>query len=75
MLSSLDRPKVASPTNPQRSFRIGQNRGGLWVVAEASGASGGIFKSRDAALHYAAFETDRRPGSIQFWPEPIELKI
>lgn len=75
MLSSLDRPKVASRSNPQRSFRIGQNREGLWVVVENSGVSGGIFKSRDAALHYAAFETDRRPGSIQFWPEPIELKI
>ena len=75
MLSSNGSPAIASCGNPQRSFRIGQDRNGLWVVAETSGASGGIFTSRDAALHYAAFETDHRPGAIQFWPEPIDLKV
>jgi hypothetical protein len=61
--------------NNQRSFRIGKNRHGLWVVVETNGASGGIFSSRDAALHYATFETDRRPGAISLSPEPLELNI
>jgi hypothetical protein len=75
MLSSDNAGKDASTCNVERSFRIGRNRAGLWVVVETSGASGGIFRSRDAALHYATFETDRRPGAVQFWPEPLDLKV
>jgi hypothetical protein len=59
----------------QRSFRVGRNREGQWVALETSGMAGGIFTSRDAALHYAAFETDRQPGAVHFVAEPLELKV
>jgi hypothetical protein len=45
------------------------------VAVELSGASGGIFASREAALHYAASESGRRPGAVSLWPELLELKI
>jgi hypothetical protein len=45
------------------------------VAVETTGMAGGIFTSRDAAVHYAAFETDRRPGAVRFVAEPIELKV
>jgi hypothetical protein len=75
MSMSFHNHPVPACGNSQRTFRIGKNRNGLWVVAEANGASGGIFSSWDAALHYATFEADRRPGAISLSPEPLELNI
>jgi hypothetical protein len=59
----------------QRSFRVGRNPEGLWVAVETSGMAGGIFTSRAAAVHYAAFETDRRPGAVHVVAEPLELNV
>jgi hypothetical protein len=75
MLSSFATRPLTAAGGQQRSFHVGQNREGLWVAVETTGVAGGIFKSRDAALHYAAFETDRRPGAVRFVAEPIELKV
>jgi hypothetical protein len=78
MLSTLATRATRQPAvhdRPQRRFRVGRDREGRWVAVETSGASGGIFKSRDAALRYPASETGRRPGAIAVWPEPLELKI
>jgi hypothetical protein len=58
-----------------RSFIVGQNRQGAWVACETHGLAGGIFVSRDAARHYAEFETDHRPGAIHFASRPLELKV
>jgi hypothetical protein len=74
MLSTLDTRQLAAHDGPQRRFRVGRTREGRWVAVETSGARGGLF-SRAAALHYAESETDRRPGAISIWPEPLELKI
>jgi len=57
------------------SFVVGQNATGNWVAIETHGLAGGIFLSREAALHYAAFETDHRPGAVQFAPRSLDLKI
>jgi hypothetical protein len=70
--ASWSRPFAAQQ---QRRFRVGQNSSGQWVAVELSGASGGIFASREAALHYAASESGRRPGAVSLWPELLELKI
>lgn len=75
MLSTLGTRQFAAHDSPQRHFRVGRNREGRWVAVETSGARGGIFTSREAALHYAESETDRWPGAISIWPEPLELKI
>jgi hypothetical protein len=75
MFSSFATRTLTGAGSQQRSFRVGRNREGLWVAVETSGMAGGIFTSRDAALHYAAFETDRRPGAVCFVAEPLELKV
>lgn len=74
MLRSFATRSLTAATSQPRSFRIGRNREGLWVAVEATGVAGGIFTSRDAALHYAAFETDRRPA-VHISAEPVELKV
>jgi hypothetical protein len=58
-----------------RSFIVGRNRAGLWIALETHGLAGGIFASKDAAVHYAAFETDRRPGAVSFSNGPLEFKV
>lgn len=57
------------------SFFVGQNATGNWVALETHGLAGGIFVSRDAALHYAEFETDHRPGAVRFASEALDLKV
>ena len=75
MLGSFATRPLTVTASRQRSFRVGRNREGLWVAVETNGVAGGIFTSRDAALHYAAFETDRRPGAVHISAEPVELKV
>jgi hypothetical protein len=75
MLSAGTGHRGVTGNKDQRTFRVGQDREGHWLVVESNGASGGIFTSRDAALHYAAFETGHMPGAITVSPEPLELKI
>ena len=75
MLRSFAMRSLTTAAGQQRSFSVGRNREGLWVAVEATGAAGGILMSRDAALHYAAFETDRRPGAVHISAEPVELKV
>lgn len=47
-------------------YIVGQDAAGHWLAVETHGSSGGIFVTRDAALHYALGETSRRPGAIDF---------
>jgi hypothetical protein len=75
MLNASSSRPYAAHGPQQRCFRVGRNRKGQWVAVDSSGACGGIFASREAALHYAAFETNRRPGAISIWSEPLELVI
>jgi hypothetical protein len=72
---------VQSATNLRKSsearrhFRVGQNGRGQWVAVDADGTCGGIFISREAAMHFAAFETDRRPGAISLTSRTIDIEI
>jgi hypothetical protein len=56
-------------------FLIGRNGRGQWIVLETHGGGGGFFASREAALHYAAFESDRQPGAVRFAAEPFEFRF
>ena len=75
MLSAGTERRGVPSNKDRRTFRVGQDREGRWLVVESNGASGGIFASRDAALHYAAFESGHVPGAIILWPKPLELRI
>jgi len=57
------------------SFIVGQNARGNWVALETHGLAGGIFVSRDAALHYAEFETDHRLGAVCLAQRSLDLKV
>ena len=56
-------------------FLVGQDRAGHWLALETHGLAGGIFSTRDAALHYAAFESNHRPDAVRVCAEPIEFRI
>jgi hypothetical protein len=46
---------LADPCDAVSNYVVGQNSKGNWVAVETHGLAGGIFVSRDAALHYAEF--------------------
>ncbi len=56
---------AASPKALPR-FTIGSNSAGRWVVNDREGRVGGIFVSRDAALHFAVEECDHDLSQISF---------
>ena len=43
---------------------MGQDGEGHWLAVETLGLGGGLFTTRDAALHYALGETGRRPEAV-----------
>ena len=63
------------PTINNHQFLVGQDHAGHWVVIETHGLGSGLFRSREAAVRYAASETDHRPGAVQIVRQPLELKI
>lgn len=76
MSSSLQRsPASADSGVPALSFIIGRDPEGRWVAMEEHGLAGGLFVTQDAAAHYAAFETDHRPGAVRLAVEPISLRL
>jgi hypothetical protein len=54
-------------------FTVGPDAYGHWVAVEQHGLGGGIFKSREAAVHYAAQECGRRPGGVKLVSQAISL--
>ncbi len=56
-------------------FLVGQDRSDHWLALETHGLAGGIFSTRDAALHYAVFESNHRPDAVRVIAEPVEFRI
>jgi len=52
---------------------IGQDRCGRWVVKDARSMCGGLFADRTAAIRFAMYECQRRPQSVIFLPNGLEL--
>jgi hypothetical protein len=68
-------PADAEPPSMPLGFVIGQDREGHWIVRATHGRAGGLFVSRRAALNYAEFESDYRPGAVRIAAQPLELEI
>ena len=68
--TSLESKEPPEPLN----FILGRDRGGHWIVQETHGLCGGLFASKDAAIHYARSECAERAGSISVSAAAIELK-
>src|SRR5215813_10179665 len=62
-------------TCPAKSFRIGRNSRGNWVVQDQSGLKGGLFVDRAEALRFALFENGRRPQAVVMVPGILELDL
>ena len=76
MSTWADRGSAATTEPPSSNilnFIIGQDRAGHWIARETHGLGGGIFVSRGAALAYAEFETDHRPGAVRLTTQPLEF--
>jgi len=63
------------PEDAVTEFVVGQDREGHWVACEIHGWGGGWFRSREDALHYAAFQSDHRPGAVRVSGEVIEVRL
>lgn len=57
------------------SFTIGQDASGCWVALERHGVVGGLFRSRDAAIHYAGGEIRNGDGEIRFAAGPVAFTV
>ena len=64
--------KAASAANYSCLF-IGQDRKGHWIVKDAQSLCGGLFASKDAAIHFARFESADRQSTIRLASDPLEL--
>ena len=67
--------KMSPMTAIEAAYLLGPDRDGHWVAIEIHGLGGGLFRSREAAEHYAAFETGHRPGGVRMSDAPIEFAI
>jgi hypothetical protein len=53
---------------------LGRDHGGHWIVQESHGLCGGLFTSKEAAMHYAKFESAGY-GDVRVAPDAIELNF
>lgn len=60
---------------PLPDFIIGQDCHGRWLVRDAQGLIGGVFRDRHAAERFAAFESGHRQGAIRFAPQGVRLDL
>ena len=65
----------ASSVGGSTVFLVGRDTEGHWLAIDAGGRAGGLFRSRQAALRYAEFETDHRSGAVRQTDEPIALPL
>lgn len=77
MPASLIPPAPALPDidGGTSCFVIGQDRQGCWVAAEIHGRAGGLFRSRQDALHYAVDATAHRPDAVRIAADGVELHL
>ena len=66
---------VVPATKNHLTFVVGRDPEGHWLAVETHGLGGGIFSSRDAAIHYAAFEGCCACEAIEVVPTAIELTL
>ncbi len=70
----LEPPPAATDCDAPH-FVVGQDDHGCWLAVETHNLGGGLFKSRQDALHYADFETGHRPGAIEMSPGLLQLRF
>jgi hypothetical protein len=71
----MDKKGEPPSTYRVKSFRIGRNSGGNWVVQDQSGLCGGLFVNRAEAVKFAMFENGNRPQAVIMIPGILELDM
>lgn len=56
-------------------FVVGHDRQGRWVVCDARGIAGGLFKDRASAIKFAMEESNCQPGQVFCIPDNELLSI
>lgn len=56
-------------------YVVGRDPDGAWVAVEVHGRAGGFFRTEDAAIHFAALETNRRPNAVRVAREPLRVSL
>jgi hypothetical protein len=54
-------------------FVVGRDHSGHWIVQETHGLFGGLFRTLDAAIRYAKFESADRKSVIRHSAHPLAL--
>jgi hypothetical protein len=73
--SPMDKEGEPPSTCRAKSFRIGRNSRGNWVVQDQSGLCGGMFVNRTEAVKFAMFENGNRPQAVIMVPGILELDM
>jgi hypothetical protein len=71
----MDKEGKPPSTSRAKSFRIGRNSRGNWVVQDQSGLCGGMFVNRTEAVKFAMFENGNRPQAVIMVPGILELDM
>jgi len=56
-------------------FIVGQDRSGRWIVRDEQGLIGGVFRDREAAERFAAFESGHRAGAVRHVPQGVRIEL
>lgn len=67
--------KVIEPSLCSGHFLVGRDRQGCWTVCDERGLVGGMFVSRQAALHFAREESHRLPGAVICMPDSQPVTV
>jgi hypothetical protein len=71
----MDKEGKPPSTSRAKSFRIGRNSRGNWVVQDQSGLCGGMFVNRTEAVKFAMFENGNQPQAVIMVPGILELDM
>jgi len=69
------RPDASALSEAIPLFYIGRNKGGLWVVREAAGGSGGLFLFKQSAARFARRQSEPAGCAMMFLAEPFDLDV
>lgn len=64
MARALPIPQILEPPSCSNRFLVGRDQAGGWSVRDEKGLVGGLFVSRDAAIHFAASESNHVEGAV-----------
>jgi hypothetical protein len=74
MMTIFPYPPIRSVAASRNLF-VGADPDGRWIVRDNHGLVGGLFSDRDAALRFAALESDREDAAVTILPDEMTLGL